>query len=85
MKLNKQDIRLLIDDGVSAEDIIDMIMWGEDVKCYIDTTNKKHERVSYNYATKYLGRINFLRGIHRAMYHMTTSREHISFVNTIWR
>lgn len=84
MNLTKQDIRLLIDGGASNEDIIDMILWGDDVKCFIDTPQKKNKRISYKQASQFLGRAQFLFAIHRAMYHRDCAREHISFVNTKW-
>ena len=84
MKLTKTQIKYLRDNGMDDSDILDIILWGSDVKCYIDMVNRKHARVSYEYAIKFLGWEQFIWAIHRAMYHRDCGREHISFVNTKW-
>lgn len=84
MKLTKKQIEYLREKEMEDSDILDIMLWGSDVKCYIDRADKKHARVSYEYAIKFLGWDVFIWAIHRAMYHRTSQREHISFVNTKW-
>lgn len=75
MKLNKSDIKVLLDFGETMDDIPQI----KNALRYLKLTNEKGERVKKEDAYKKLGQVEFLSGLDRAAFHATSYRSGISF------